>query len=118
MDDQTVSLNFIYQYTMTEYVQFPETLTTGVAKFGGILAALRGLMIVMYMINRRQFERKVTKFLHKEKVQAEALQDSSGAPDEDHHAKNINKRKTVNIQDEEMINISDSLLNNSTNLSP
>jgi hypothetical protein len=55
---------------MTEYVQFPETLTTGVAKFGGILAALRGLMIVMYMINRRQFERKVSKFLHKEKGQA------------------------------------------------
>jgi hypothetical protein len=48
---------------MTEYVQFPDNIFNGVAKFGGILAALRGLMIVMNYINRRQFERKVSKFL-------------------------------------------------------
>jgi hypothetical protein len=58
---------------MTEYIHFPENIVSGVAKFGGILAALRGLMIVMNLINRRQFERKVTKFLQKEKAKAELL---------------------------------------------
>ena len=92
---------------MTEYIQFPETLVAGVARFGGILAALRGLMIVMYWINRRQFEKKVTKFLNKEKAIAE-LQDSSAGGDA--HGKDIYQRKTVNIQDEE-INDNDFLLN-------
>ena len=58
---------------MTDYVQSPETIVSGVIKFGGILAMLRGFMIVMYWINRRQFEKKVTKFLQKEKTQAEEV---------------------------------------------
>jgi hypothetical protein len=58
---------------MTEQYQFPETIDAGVAKFGGILAAVRALMIVMYWINRRQFERKVSKFMHKEKAHAEDI---------------------------------------------
>ena len=63
--------------TMTRHIQFPESIVVGVARFGGILAALRGLMIVMNLINRRQFERKLTKFLHKEKLKAESLQEPS-----------------------------------------
>ena len=63
--DMTLTIRFIYPLTMTEFVQFPETIVAGLAKFGGILAALRGLMIVMYWINKRQFERKVSEFLHK-----------------------------------------------------
>ena len=62
---------------MSETVQFPENLFDGVAKFGGILAALRGMMIVMLLINRRQFEKKVTKFLQKEKAKAEDPQETS-----------------------------------------
>jgi len=58
---------------MTECVQFTENIVNGVAKFGGILAALRGIMIVMNLINRRQFENKVTKYLQKEKAKAEGL---------------------------------------------
>jgi hypothetical protein len=61
---------------MTDHVQHTENIFTGLARFGGILAALRVVMIVMNMINRRQFERKVTKFLHKEKANAEELQES------------------------------------------
>ena len=56
---------------MTEHILFPENIIRGIARFGGILAALRGLMIVMNLINRRQFERKVTKFLKKERAYAE-----------------------------------------------
>lgn len=55
-----LSLNFIYSSTMAEHVQSPISIVSGLAQFGGILAALRGLMIVMNLINRRQFERKVT----------------------------------------------------------
>jgi cytosine/uracil/thiamine/allantoin permease len=46
---------------------YPENIASGIARFGGMLAALRGLMIVMHWINRKQFEKKLTKFLHKEK---------------------------------------------------
>jgi hypothetical protein len=72
-------------------------------------------MIVMYWINRKQFERKITNFLKKEKAQAATLEDVS-SPLEDHHEKNISKRKTFNIQEEDM-NIGDSLINSSTTLS-
>jgi hypothetical protein len=65
-------------------------------KSGGILATARGLMIVMHWINRKQLERKITKFLKKEKAQAETLEDVS-SPREDHHEKYISKRKTFNI---------------------
>jgi hypothetical protein len=70
------------------------------------------MMIVSYWINRRQFDKKITKFLKKEKAQAEALEDPS-SPIEDHHSKNIYKRKTFNIQDEE-INMGESLIESLT----
>jgi hypothetical protein len=60
-----VFIAFAFPMTMTKLVQFPDSLVVGVARFGGILAALRGLMIMMNLINRRQFERKVKKFLLK-----------------------------------------------------
>jgi hypothetical protein len=98
---------------MSETVQFPENLFDGVAKFGGILAALRGMMIVMLLINRRQFEKKVTKFLLKEKAKAEDPQDTS-APAGFRSARDI-KRK-FSIQEEHM-NVTDSLLNESSTVS-
>ena len=69
----------------------------------------------MNWVNRRQFERKVTKFLQKEKAHAEELQDSS-APIAKSRAGDIYPRKKISIQDEENI-ISDSLLNKSSHLS-
>jgi hypothetical protein len=69
-------------------------------------------MIVSYWINKRQFDKKITKFLKKEKAQVEALEDPS-SPVEDRQAKYINLRKKFNIQDEE-INIGDSLIDRST----
>jgi hypothetical protein len=53
-------------------------------------------MIVMYWINRRQFERKINEFRQKEKEQAEPLEEAS-SPLEDHHEKNNSKRKKFNI---------------------
>ena len=94
---------------MTHYVQSPESIAAGVAQFGGILAALRGIMFVMHWINRRQFERKLTKFLHKEKPKAGEVQESS-APVNSSRAGDFYRRKTFNIQDEENID-SDSMLN-------
>jgi hypothetical protein len=58
---------------MTQHVQYPEPFVGGVARFGGILSALQGLMFVMYWINRREFEKKVTEFLRKQKAQPEGL---------------------------------------------
>ena len=100
---------------MTHYVQYPESIAAGLAQFGGMLAALRGLMIVMHWINRRQFEKKVTKFMLKEKAHAEELQESR-SPVGNSRAGDIYRRKKFNIQDED-INVSDSLLNKSTTLS-
>ena len=101
---------------MTECIQSPENIAAGIARFGGMLAALRVLMIVMNLINRKQFERKLTKFLQKEKTHAEEVQES-GAPIANSRAgDNTNRRKTFNIQDEENM-INDSLLNKSTTLS-
>ena len=94
---------------MNELVHFPETLVAGIAQIGGILATLRGLMIVMNFINRRQFERKLTKFIHREKLKAEELQESS-SPVSSRRSGDIYRRKKFNIQDEENID-SDSLLN-------
>jgi hypothetical protein len=51
-------------------------------------------MIVMNLINRRQFEKKVTKFLQKEK--AEALNEFS-APVGSSHIGDINLRKHLSI---------------------
>ena len=48
-------------------------------------------MIVMNLINRRQFERKVTKFFHKEKAHAEELEESN-EPDEKSVAGDIHRR--------------------------
>lgn len=93
---------------MTEQYQFPETIDAGVAKFGGILAAVRALMIVMFWINRRQFERKVSKFMHKEKAKAEDIQESS-ASDAISHAGDIYRRRKFSIQDED-VNVSNTLL--------
>ena len=101
---------------MTEYVQFPENIVNGVAKFGGILAALRGLMIVMNYINRRQFERKVARFLANQKSQAEGLKESS-EPAGSSSASDIYKRKTLHIQDED-INANESLIKESTTRPP
>jgi hypothetical protein len=72
-------------------------------------------MIVMNWINQRQFERKLTKFLQKEKANAEEVQESR-APIASNRAADIYRRKTFSIQDEENM-ISDSLLNESTTLS-
>jgi hypothetical protein len=69
-------------------------------------------MIVSYWINRRQFDKKIAKFLKKEKAQVEALEDST-SPVEDNQAKNINLRKKFNVQDEE-ISVGDSLIDRST----
>ena len=69
----TIFIAFSLPMTMTKLIQFPESIVVGVARFGGILAALRGLMIVMNLINRRQFERRLKKFLHKENPKAEGL---------------------------------------------
>ena len=93
---------------MTEQYQFPETIDAGVAKFGGILAAVRALMIVMFWINKRQFERKVIKFMHKEKAQAEDIQESS-ASDAISNGGDIYLRKKLSIQDED-VNVSNTLL--------
>jgi hypothetical protein len=67
--------------------------------------------MLMNWINRRQFEKKVTKFIHKERAQAE-LQESN-APFGNRRASDIYRRKTFNIQDEEN-SVSDSLVHNST----
>ena len=99
---------------MTEYVQFPKSILAGLTEFGGILAVIKGLMIVMQGINRKQFEKKVTKFMHKEKAKAEELQESS-ATLVSSHAGDILRRKTFNIQDEEN-SVSYSLLHKSTTL--
>jgi hypothetical protein len=69
-------------------------------------------MIVSYWINRRQFDKKIAKFLKKEKAQVEVLEDPS-SPVEDRHVTNIYKRKNFNIQDEE-ISVKDSLIDRST----
>ena len=70
-------VGFEYEQTMTEHDQYPENLEWGITQFGGWLAFLEGAIFVMDWINRRQFERKLTKFLHKEKLKAEALQEPS-----------------------------------------
>ena len=67
----------------------------------------------MSWINKRQFEKKVTEFLHKEKT--EGLQESS-APDSISLAGDTNRRRKFIIQDEE-INVNDSLLNESATIS-
>jgi hypothetical protein len=58
---------------MTEHVQFPKTILAGVSEFGGILAVIKVVTMLMHWINRRQFEKKVTKFMQKEKAKAEEL---------------------------------------------
>jgi hypothetical protein len=87
---------------MTNYYRFPQNIGGGIARFGGMLAALRGLMILMRWINQRQFERKLTRFLRKEKLKGEELQESS-SPVISNRSGDINRRKTFNIQDEESI---------------
>jgi hypothetical protein len=101
---------------MTEHVQYPENIASGLARFGGMLAALQVLKIMMNWITRRQFEKKVTKFLKKEKAHAEELQESSELIFDNSCAGDIYRRKTYNIQDDDNI-ISDSLLHKSTTLS-
>ena len=94
--------------------QFPESLGVGLARFGGTLAALWFLITVMHWINKRQFERKLTEFLHKEKPKVEGLQDSR-ADISKSRVGDIYRSKTFNIQDEENIE-RDSLLNKSVDL--
>ena len=50
----------------------------------------------MQGINRRQFEKKVTKFMNKEKAKAEELHESSATLDSS-RAGDIYRRKTFNI---------------------
>ena len=77
---------------MTENIQSPKSIVAGLSEFGGILAALRGMMIVMLLINRRQFEKKVTKFLQKEKAKAEDTQETSAPAVIRRARSNLNKR--------------------------
>jgi hypothetical protein len=100
---------------MTEHVQYPENIASGLARFGGMLAALQVLKIMMNWITRRQFEKKVTKFLKKEKAHAEELQETSALID-NIRAGDIYRRKKFNIQDEDNI-ISDSLIHKSSSFS-
>ena len=100
---------------MTENIQSPKSIAAGLSEFGGILAFFKALMMVMNSINKRQFEKKVTKFMQKEKAHAEELQESSALIDKS-YAGDIYRRKTFNIQDEENI-ISDSLIHRSTTFS-
>jgi hypothetical protein len=81
---------------MTEYVQFPKTIFAGVSEFGGILAVIKVVTMLMHWINRRQFEKKVTKFMKKEKAKAEEVHESS-APLESSRTGDIYRRKTFNI---------------------
>ena len=62
---------------MNENIQSPKSIVAGVSEFGGILAVFKALMMVMNWINKRQFEKKVTKFMHIEKAHAEELQEPS-----------------------------------------
>ena len=99
---------------MTKQDLSPESMSAGLTRLGGIIAIVRALMSVMAWINRRQFERKITKFMHREK--AEGLQES-GAPDGSSLNQDIYRRKKFNIQDEEESNVNDNLLIESTTLS-
>jgi hypothetical protein len=99
---------------MTKQDLAPESIIVGLARLGSIIAIIRALMSVMAWINQRQFERKITKFMHKEK--AEGLQESE-VPDGSSLAGDIYRRKKFNIQDDEEINVNDNLLNDSTTLS-
>jgi hypothetical protein len=69
-NDLSLVITFQFPTSMTYYYRFPENIGGGIARFGGMLAALRGLMIVMRWINRRQFEKKLTRFIRKEKANA------------------------------------------------
>jgi hypothetical protein len=86
----------------------------GVSEFGGILAVIKVVTMVMHWINRMQFEKKVTKFMHKEKAQAEELKESRPSLVSS-RASDIYRRNTFNIQDEEN-GASDSLMNKSKTL--
>ena len=68
----------------------------------------------MNWINKREFEKEISKFMQKEKAHAEELEDSS-APIGSNGPSDLIRRKTFNIQDE-AYNISDSFLNKSTTL--
>ena len=61
-----LTIDFLFSYLMTEQVQFPKTILAGVSEFGGILAVIKVVTMLMHWINRRQFEKKVTKFMKKE----------------------------------------------------
>ena len=98
---------------MTEQDLFPENIAVGLTRFGSILAILRLLIFMMNWINQRQFERKVTRFLQREK--GEGPQESSASEDSSLYGDTY-RRKTLHIQDEE-INGNDYLLNVSTPLS-
>ena len=59
---------------------YPESLVSGFSRFGGFKGTVLGLlMLVINWINQRQLEKRLTKFLHKEKTKA--LQKSSGPED-------------------------------------
>jgi hypothetical protein len=70
--------------------------------------------MVMLYITRRQFEKKLSKFLEKEKPKPEEFQEFC-SPVNSSHAADIYRRKTFNIQDEEN-NVNDFLLNSSKTL--
>jgi hypothetical protein len=114
VEDNILSLSFVYSFYMTENIQAPKSIFAGLSEFGGILAVFKVLMMVMNSINKREFEKEISKFMQKEKAHAEELQDSS-APIGCSGPSDLIRRKTFNIQDEDY-NISDSLLNKSTTL--
>lgn len=78
---------------MTQHVEYPESLVKGVSRFGGFLSVLQGMMFLMYWINKREFEKKVSEFLQKQKRLPELLEDST-APESSSRARDIEERKT------------------------
>lgn len=73
---------------MTEHVQYPDTFFDGISRFGGFLSSIQGLMLVMYWINKREFEKKVKEFLQNQKAHPELVKDSN-APDSSSRAGDI-----------------------------
>jgi hypothetical protein len=115
-EDGAIILDFVYPITMTEHVQYPEPFVGGVARFGGFLSALQGLMfVILSWINKREFEKKVTEFLRQQKARPEGLLESS-APDSSSSAPEIERRKTFLSENEDSI-FKEALLNETTTLS-
>ena len=62
---------FAYQLTLHDYEHYPVSILTGVARFGGIFAVLRGLMILMQYLNKIKFEKKCRRHLRKSEAESD-----------------------------------------------